>query len=146
MAENSSQTSLSPSRGFFTWHEDMRRLDGRVGTIDDRVAVLEGDVLKSGDLRVINHKICLIETRLQGLAEIMDQHSTFIAQQESMTVPTALANAAVSGLATVLTGREGTAAPEPDLTPSAPMPTTDAVAYAPPAGADYPIINPDYGY
>ena len=50
-----------------------------------------------------------------------------------MTVPSALANAAVSGLASVLTGREA----EIDLQPSAPMPTAeDAVAYAPPASEE----------
>ena len=97
MAENGSQTH-NPSRGFFTWHEDMRRLDGRVGTLTDRVSVLEGDVLKSGDMRTLRHMIQMIEVRVQGMAEIMDSHSAHVAKRESLSVPEVLASAAVNAM------------------------------------------------
>ena len=74
----------SPPRGFFTWHADMTRLDSRVTSLNDRLSSLEGTCLKDGDMRTLNTKQSLLETRMQHLAEILDEHSALLAKHASL--------------------------------------------------------------
>ena len=68
-------TRDSPSRGFFTWREDISRINSALSTQSDRISNLEGTTLKTGHFDNLARKIHLLELRVQSMAEIMDRQS-----------------------------------------------------------------------
>ena len=80
MAESNIPHRDSPSRGFFSWRDDVGRLNATQTNHAERISNIEGTMMRTGDFANLKRMIRLIEVRVEGMVEVMDSHSRLLHQ------------------------------------------------------------------
>lgn len=78
------ESTLSPSRGMFSWRDDLSTLDMRMRAYEDRIKTIEGEYLKVGDFRTLEKAVETLAARIDSVADNADGHSTRLGEMASL--------------------------------------------------------------
>ena len=78
------ESTLSPSRGMFSWRDDLSKLDRRMRAHEDRLSIIEGEYLKVGDFRTLKNAVQILSAQIDAVTNNVDINSARLGKLASM--------------------------------------------------------------